>query len=329
MAAGVVKIIKKCYTTFINPIQFLQKCMITLEDNQMNGVNLMEGQKKVLISCDSTCDLSDELMQRYSIAGNPLFVVMNGKTLRDGVDVYPDDIYAYYKNTGEIPKTTAANMDDFLSYFRPFVDAGYAVVHFTISSSMSATFNNARMAAAELEDVYVIDSKCLSTGAGLEVLKAAELAQAGLDARTIASQVSSMWERVDASFVIDSLEYLHKGGRCSSVAALGANLLRLKPCIEVKNGVMGVGKKYRGRFGDVLMEYAAARLSDPDDIELDRAFVTHAGCKQELVNRVADRVRELLPFKEVLVTRAGCSVSVHCGPNTLGVLFVRKTPIIK
>ncbi len=289
----------------------------------------MENQKKVLISCDSTCDLSPELLERFSIALNPLFVVMNGKTLRDGVDVYPDDIYAYYKTTGEIPKTTAANTEDFLAYFKPFVEQGYAVVHFTISSSMSATFNNARLAAAELEDVYVIDSKCLSTGAGLEVLKADELAADGVDARSIASYASSMWERVDASFVIDSLEYLHKGGRCSSVAALGANLLRLKPCIEVKNGVMGVGKKYRGRYEDVLLEYAAARLADGEDIDTDRVFVTHAGCRQEVVNRVADKVRELLPFKEVLVTRAGCSVSVHCGPNTLGVLFVRKSPIIK
>lgn len=294
-----------------------------------NGVVIMEDQKKVLISCDSTCDLSPELLERFSVALNPLFVVMNGKTLRDGVDVYPDDIYAYYENTGEIPKTTAANMEDFIQYFKPFVEQGYAIVHFTISSSMSATFNNARMAAAELEDVYVIDSKCLSTGAGLEVLKAAELAADGVDARSIASYVSSMWERVDASFVVDSLEYLHKGGRCSSVAALGANLLRLKPCIEVKNGVMGVGKKYRGRYEDVLLEYVAARLADADDIETDRVFVTHAGCRQEIVDRVADRVRELIPFKEVLVTRAGCSVSVHCGPNTLGVLFVRKTPILK
>ena len=289
----------------------------------------MENQKKVLISCDSTCDLSPELLERYSIALNPLFVVMNGKTLRDGVDVYPDDIYAYYKTTGEIPKTTAANMEDFMNYFRPFVAAGYAVVHFTISSSMSATFNNARMAAAEFEDVYVIDSKCLSTGAGLEVIKAAELAAEGLDARSIASYVSAMWERIDASFVVDSLEYLHKGGRCSSVAALGANLLKLKPCIEVKNGVMGVGKKYRGRFEDVLLEYVAARLADTADIDADRVFITHGGCKQEVVDRVEQRVRELLPFKEVLVTRAGCSVSVHCGPNTLGILFVRKSPVVK
>lgn len=289
----------------------------------------MAEQKKVLISCDSTCDLSPELLERYSIALNPLFVVINGKTMRDCVDVFPDDIYEYYKTTGEIPKTTAANMDDFTHYFRPYVEAGYAIVHFTISSSMSGTFNNARMAAAELEDVYVIDSKCLSTGAGLEVLRAAEMAQEGLDARTIASKVSSLWERVDASFVVDSLEYLHKGGRCSSVAALGANLLKLKPCIEVKNGVMGVGKKYRGRFKDVLMEYTAARLADQADIETDRVFVTHAGCRPEVVERVVDKVKSLLPFQEVLVTRAGCSVSVHCGPNTLGVLFIRKTPILK
>ena len=204
---------------------------------------------------------------------------------------------------------------------------GSAVVHFTISASMSATYNNARVAAEDFEDVYVVDSKNLSTGNGLLVIAAAVMAQQGLEAKEIAQKVSAMADCVDASFVVDNLEYLAKGGRCSAVAAFGANLLQLKPCISVKNGAMGVGKKYRGKFERVLPSYVAERLANGDDIYLDRVFVTHAGCDPELVESVAEMVRNTLPFKEVLVTRAGCTVSSHCGANTLGVLFVRKTPL--
>ena len=132
---------------------------------------------------------------------------------------------------------------------------------------------------------------------------------------------------VDASFVVDNLEYLAKGGRCSAVAAFGANLLQLKPCIYVKNGAMSVGKKYRGKYGKTLLSYVADRLADGDDICLDRVFVTHAGCDPEIVESVAQAVKDTLPFKEVLVTRAGCTISSHCGANTLGVLFIRKTPL--
>lgn len=287
----------------------------------------MESQKKVMISCDSTCDLSPELRERFSIQLNPLYIVMDDRTLHDGVDVVPQDVFDFYRATGRLAKTTASNMQDFMDFFRPMVEAGYAVVHFDISASMSATYNNARLAAAEFPDVYVIDSKNLSTGAGLQVLYAADLADQGMDARSIASEIAVMREKVDASFIVDTLEYLHKGGRCSSVAALGANLLKLKPCIEVKNGSMGVGKKYRGKLEDVLLEYTANRLADLDDIDLNRVFVTHTVSDPGIVQKVVEKIRSIASFKEIFVTDAGCSVSVHCGPNTLGVLFVRKTPL--
>ena len=175
--------------------------------------------------------------------------------------------------------------------------------------------------------MYVIDSKNLSTGNGLLVIAAAEMARQGMEANEIAETVSALADCVDASFIVDNLEYLAKGGRCSSAAAFGANLLQLKPCICVKGGAMSVGKKYRGKFGKVLLEYVAERLADGEDIELDRVFVTHAGCDAEIVESVVDAVKETLPFKEVFVTRAGCTISSHCGANTLGVLFIRKTPL--
>ena len=284
-------------------------------------------KKQIIISSDSTCDLSRELVERYNIRILPMGVTLGDDTYRDGVDVTPDDLYAYVAKTGHLPKTSAINMAENTEYFEELTRDGSAVIHFTISSSMSATYNNARVAAEDFEDVYVVDAKNLSTGSGLLVLAAAEMAQQGMEAGEIARKISAMADYVDASFVVDNLEYLAKGGRCSAVAAFGANLLQLKPCISVKNGTMGVGKKYRGKFEKVLPAYVADRLSNSEDIDLERIFVAHAGCDPQLVESVAELVSNTLPFKEVLVTRAGCTVSSHCGANTLGILFVRKTPL--
>ena len=284
-------------------------------------------KKQIIISSDSTCDLSHELIQRYNIRILPMGISLGDEIFRDGIDITPDAIYAHAAETGQLPKTSAINMAEDADFFEELTRDGSAVIHFTISSAMSATYNNARMAAEDFEDVYVVDAKNLSTGSGLLVLAAAEMAQQGMAAEEIAQKVSAMADYVDASFVVDNLEYLAKGGRCSAVAAFGANLLQLKPCISVKNGTMGVGKKYRGKFEKVLPAYVADRLSNSEDIDLERIFVTHAGCDPQLVESVAEQVRNTLPFKEVLVTRAGCTVSSHCGANTLGILFVRKTPL--
>ncbi len=284
-------------------------------------------KKQIIISSDSTCDLSSELIDRYNIRILPMGVSLGDEIYRDGVNIMPDDLYDYVAKTGQLPKTSAINMAENAEYFEKLTEDGSAVIHFTISASMSATYNNARVAAEDFEDVYVVDSKNLSTGNGLLVIAAAEMARQGMEAREIAQKVSALADCVDASFVVDNLEYLAKGGRCSAVAAFGANLLQLKPCISVKNGAMGVGKKYRGKFEKVLPSYVAERLANSDDIELDRVFVTHAGCDPQLVESVAELVKNTLPFKEVLVTRAGCTVSSHCGANTLGVLFIRKTPL--
>lgn len=283
--------------------------------------------KKVLITRDSTSDLTAEQLQKFNIKTIPLGITLGDKTYRDGVDVDPDYIYKYHEENGILPKTSAANISEMIDFFRPFVEEGYAIVHFTISSKMSSTYQNSLIAAEEFEDVYVVDSANLSTGEGLLVLRAAEMAQAGADAKEIFDTVSALVPYVDASFVIDSLEYLHKGGRCSALAALGANLLKLKPCIQVKDGGMGVCKKYRGKYIQTLREYVAERLTDYSDIELDRVFVTHAGCDPEVVEEVVDLVKKTAPFKEVVVSRAGCTISSHCGANTLGVLYIRKSPL--
>ena len=278
----------------------------------------------IVITGDSTCDLSPELRQRYNIDILPLGVTLGGKVYKDGVDITPDDIYAHHDKTGELPKTTAANVDEFYNFFKKFADEGKTVIHFDISSGMSSTFNNARIAAEEFENIYVIDSANLSTGIGLLVVAAAEMVNEGLEAEEIVAKINDMVPKVDASFVIDNLEYLYKGGRCSALAAFGANMLKLKPCIEVKNGAMGVSKKYRGRYADVLKTYVSERLGDGNDIDNSRVFVTHAGCDEEVVKQVVEQVKEAGIFKEVFLTRAGCTVSSHCGANTLGVLFIRK-----
>lgn len=281
----------------------------------------------IVITSDSTSDLTPALRERYNIKTIPLGVNLGDKTYFDGVDITPDDIYEYHKKTGELPKTTAANVGDCIDFFKPFADEGKTVIHFAISSEMSSTYNNACLAASEFENIYVIDSRNLSTGSGLLVVAAAEMVASGIEAKEIVDKINQLIPCVDASFVIDSLEYLHKGGRCSAVAMLGANLLKLKPCIEVKNGKMDVGKKYRGKYSEVLKQYVAERLSDASNIDLDRVFVTHAGCDSDIVDQIVAQVKQAAPFKEVFLARAGCTISSHCGANTLGILFIRKSPI--
>lgn len=281
--------------------------------------------KKILISADSTCDLSPDLAERYDVTIMPLHVRLGDEERWDCVDVFPDDLYDYYQRTGKLPATSAGTPADYEDFFskRP---SDASVVHFHLSSEMSATYGNSLMVSKKLDDVHVVDSRNLSTGIGQLVIEAAIMAKSGqYTAAQIAEKCRELAGHVNVSFVVDNLEFLWKGGRCSGIAALGANLLRLKPCIEVKDGKMIVGKKYRGKLEAVLEEYVDERLKGRNDLVLDRIFVTHSGMdRPELIGRVADRIKACAPFKEVLVTRAGCSVSTHCGPNTLGILFFTK-----
>ena len=279
---------------------------------------------KVIIASDSTCDLNQELIQRYQIRIIPLGVTLGEKQYTDGVDITPDDIYAHYAATGQLPKTSAVNIAEFDDFFRKNTADGSSIVLFTISSDMSSTCSNAKIAAEEYENVYVIDTQSLTTGMGLLVIAAAEMAAVGKSAEEIAAHCTELSTRIDASFVVDDLEFLHKGGRCSAVAAMGANLLQLKPCICVKDGKMGVGKKYRGKFATVLEKYIAEQIGDGSKVDLTRIFITHGGCDPELMDRCVAQVKAAADFKEVHLTRTGCTVSSHCGRNTVGILFLRK-----
>lgn len=280
---------------------------------------------KIIISADSTVDLSPELAEKYSVVVSPMLVTMGGKTYTDGVDISPKELFEYTKSSGELAKTAAQSTAYYAEYFEKLSADGSAVIHFSISDSMSSAHNFARIAAEDMENVYVVDSQNLSTGIALLVLKAADLVAEGKGAQEIYDEICAMRSRVDASFVIDTLEYLHKGGRCSAVAMLGANVLKLRPCIEVKDGSMGVSRKYRGKMSLVYKEYAKDQLHDPDDIDLSRVFVTHTCGDDPVVDEVVDLVKQTLPFKEVIKNTAGCTISAHCGPGTLGVLFFRKS----
>lgn len=281
-------------------------------------------QNKIIITSDSTTDLGEELIARYGIKILPLKVALGEKTYTDGVDITPDMIYEHYRAAGELPQTAAPNLAECMDFFGALVKDGYTVVHFTICSDMSSSYSNAAIAAQEYENVHVVDTRNLSTGGGLLVLTACEMAQQGMEAAEIAAKCREMTDRVSASFVVDDLTFLHKGGRCSALAALGANLLKLKPCIEVIGGKMDVSRKYRGKFEKVLPQYIADQIGDPDSIETDHVFVTHAGCDEAVYQMCVEEVRKLVDVKEIHITRAGCTISSHCGRNTLGVLFIRK-----
>ena len=292
------------------------------KDAPIGGAKI-DMSNKIIIASDSTCDLSPELIQRYGIHILPLGVALGERQFTDGVDIDPDFIYEHYEKTGQLPKTSAVNLVDFEDFFAAETAKGNAVVLFTISSDMSSTCNNARLAAENFKDVYVVDTRNLSTGGGLLVVTAAEMAAEGKSAAEIAKVCEELAPCVDASFIIDSLEFLYKGGRCSALAAFGANMLSLKPCIVVKDGKMGVGKKYRGKFGAVLPKYVSERLGDGSDVIKKHIFVTHAGCEPAIIDSCVNAVQAIAPEAEVHVTRAGCTISSHCGRNTLGVLFIR------
>lgn len=279
------------------------------------------------IVADSTCDLTEELIEQYHITILPLYVMLGDKDHRDGKDITAEDIFRFVADGGALPKTAAVTVEDYLTAFRRILEHNPAdeIICITISAKFSSCYQNACIAAEETGHVTVIDSMNLSTGIGHVILTAAELIEENKTVPEIAEILrNDIIPNVDASFIIDRLDYLHKGGRCSAVAALGANLLKLKPCIEVRNGEMSVSKKYRGNFVHCVTEYAKDRLAERDSIDNHRIFITHAAASKEAVSAAENAVRESGRFEAIVETQAGSTISSHCGPNTLGVLFVRK-----
>lgn len=278
---------------------------------------------KVKIISDSTCDLSEELLIQYDIAVLPHPIVRDGELLQDNVSITPDDIYAHYERTGRLCTTSAPNAYDYEQFWRPWLDEGYEIVHFTISSEMSTAYNQAVLAAEETGHVYPVDSRSLSTGIGLLVLEACDLRDQGFAAEEIAARVREDSAKCQASFLVDVIEYLWKGGRYSSVAAIGANLLKLKPRIDVQNGKMLSTKKYRGKTTKCFAAYADDLLKGKDNIRQNRIFITHSGIDEDIIQLVQDKIRQWQPGVEhIYVTRAGGTISCHCGPGTLGILYM-------
>ena len=282
--------------------------------------------KNVRIIADSTCDLSPELVKKYGITIVPLCIVLDEKSYFDGEEITPAEIYAWSDEHKTTPKTAAIPFDRILDAYKPAAEAGEDIIFFGISSEMSTTCNVARIVAEDegYDRVFVIDSRNLSTGIGLQVLRAAELAAEGKSAEEIVAEIEGARDLVRASFVVDTLTFLARGGRCSSVAAMMANTLKLHPQIVVKDGKMGATKKYRGKMPMALSDYLkdltpALLAADPK-----RVFITHSGCEAEIIDMVKAKVEALGVFEEILITQAGGVISSHCGPNTLGVLFYEK-----
>ncbi|MBQ4076052.1 MAG: DegV family protein [Clostridia bacterium] len=278
----------------------------------------------IKITSDSTCDLSKELLERYHITTVPLTVIMDGKMYRDGIDIKPDDIFRHVDGGGALCSTSAVNVEDYRVLFSDLAEKYDAVVHINIGSNFSSCYQNASIAAANFNNVYVVDSMNLSTGQGHLVIEAAQLAEKGMSGVEIKSHLISMRNRVDASFILDRLDYMQKGGRCSAVIALGGKLLKIKPCIAVKDGSMGMVDKYRGNFSKCVEKYVKEVLKDRKDVRNDRVFITHTPVDEEAVQAAREALEKYGNFKEIYETNAGCTISCHCGPGTLGVLFLTK-----
>lgn len=277
--------------------------------------------RKLIITAESTCDLNTDILQKLNIPIIPMYVNLDEVSYKDGVDIDPDMVFNTFKTKGILAKTSAIPMYDYKLFFEKYIEQNCEIIHISLGSKFSSTYQAAVNAANMLNHVSIIDSSNLSTGYGHIVMLAAELVVNGRNLEEIKNEIYDIMPKVKASFVIDTLNYLHKGGRCSSVAALGANLLQLKPCIEVIDGEMKVGKKYRGNIEKSLKSYVSDKLKDSNDICPKRIFITHSGCNDEIINMVKGTIEEKGYFHEIIVTKAGCTISCHCGPNTLGIFY--------
>lgn len=281
----------------------------------------------IKIISDSTCDLSKELVEKYDIQIIPLHIHLGEDEYEDGVTITPEQIYEWSDANKTTPRTAAVSLGEAVELYEPHLEDGDELIVFSISDDMSSTGSTLRLAAAELEaedKIHVINSANLSTGIGLLVLEAAEMAQAGIPATEIVARIEELKPLVSASFVVDTLTYLHRGGRCSGVAALAGGVLQLHPKISVENGKMEAGKKYRGKMNVVVKSYVKDMEEELLRAKKKRVFITHSGSEAAIVEQVRQYLEGLGHFEEIIETRAGGVVSSHCGPGTLGVLFIRE-----
>lgn len=280
---------------------------------------------KIKISADSTCDLSAEILDKFDISIVPLTVVSDGNSYRDGVDITPAEVFRLTEENGKIFSTSAANIYDYTEFFTEQLKNCDELIHICISAEFSVCYRNACTAAEEFGGrVRVVDSRNLSTGMGHVVYEAALMVQSGKSSDETEAALNKLTDKVEASFVVNQLDYLKRGGRCSALKAFGAAVLQLKPSINVVDGKMTVGDTYRGSFEKCLKRYVKDRLEGRDDIVDDRIFITYSSAAPEIVDMVRNTVKEYHDFNEIICTNAGCTISCHCGPDTLGILFIRK-----
>ncbi|WP_294825506.1 DegV family protein [uncultured Eubacterium sp.] len=287
----------------------------------------MTNVKDIAITTDSTCDLPQRFIDENDITVVPLTVLLGDTVYRDGVDIKPDDVYSFVEKTGKLPKTSAVTPAEYFEVFKQLTDEGKKVVHIGFSSGLSSSFQNACVAASEFDNVFCVDSKTLCTAQGLLVLKACDYREKGMDAKKIADRVTKLVPKVSATFVLDGLEYLHKGGRCSSVARFGANVLGIKPSIAVDNqtGKLEVSKKYRGKIELVYKQYIADRMNEIKRIQPDRVVIAESGGVSSQIIAFAKGVIEGKDkFNQVIVADAGCTISSHCGPKTFAIFYIKK-----
>jgi DegV family protein with EDD domain len=280
---------------------------------------------KIILSADSTCDIGPELQRRYDVRFFDSHIQIGEKTYTDRVDISAPEIFRLWRERGILPKTAAITPGDYVSFFRGWVESGREVVHINLGSGLSSAHQNCLSVAGELGRIYPVDSASLSSGVGLLVVKAGEMIEAGMDAPDIRRELTRLREKISASFILDTLEFMAAGGRCGAVAAFGANLLKLKPCIRVGGhdaGRMSVGKKYRGAMEKTLAEYVRDQLRGRDDLDLDHIFITHACSPQSDIDLVKNEIKTHAAFNHIYVTDASATIASHCGPRTLGILFM-------
>lgn len=284
--------------------------------------------RKIKITADSTCDLNEEMLEKFEVETIPLHIIYGDESFDDGVNIHPTDIMDRYKSDKELPKTSAVSTWEYTEKFKKYIDDGYDIIHINIGSSISSSYQNCVAAANELGHVYPIDSQNLSVGTGILACKAHDLAEeTEFSAEEIAEEIKKSVSKVHTSFVIDSLEFLRAGGRCSTLAMLGANLLSLKPCIEVNNAdgaSMTVGRKYRGKLDKVILEYTREKLSQYTDFDTKRIAIVSTDVQQSIIDSVYNVIKDFGVFEEIYTTKASCTITSHCGPGTLGIIFMTK-----
>ena len=278
---------------------------------------------KIRMTADSTCDLSPDLLHKYNVGIVPLSVIIDGEVFHDGVDVTPRDVFRAAE-AGKSVRTAAVNTYEYREFFTEQLKTCDQLVHICISSEFSTCYSDALEASREMDNVFVVDSRNLSTGSGLLVLEGAEMAAGGMEGAEIAETLRKRTSLVDASFVVRTVDYLRRGGRCSGLEAMGAKMLHIRPSIVVREGRMHPGEKYRGRYEHYLKHYIRDLLENDSDIDFRRVFITHSPSEEGLVRFAIDTVKSYGLFREVLETMAGCTICTHCGPDTLGLLFMRK-----